>query len=103
MTGASYSSILSGIVIPFIRNYNQICQRLEPLEFCFEHGHAQPQVTYQRNFKRPKAEGPVMYGVSITLGASRFELSKEYESIELAEEKLSKRILRQFGVRAKKI
>ncbi|CAE6437753.1 unnamed protein product [Rhizoctonia solani] len=83
MMGPSYNSILSA--------------------FCFEHGHAQPQVTYQRNFEHPKAEGPVMYNVSIILGARRFELSKQYESIELAEEKLSKRILRQFGVRAKKI
>ncbi|CAE6498087.1 unnamed protein product [Rhizoctonia solani] len=83
MVGTSYSNILS--------------------EFCFEHGHAQPQVTYQRNFEHSKAEGPVMYNVSISLGASRFELSKQYESIELAEEKLSKRILRQFGIRAKKI
>ncbi|CAE7211641.1 unnamed protein product [Rhizoctonia solani] len=83
MLGASYSSILS--------------------DFCFERGHAQPQVTYQRNFEHAKAEGPVIYTVSIVLGTSRFELSKQYESIELAEEKLSRRILRQFGVRAKKM
>ncbi|KAF8674533.1 hypothetical protein RHS04_07242 [Rhizoctonia solani] len=83
MVGPNYSSILS--------------------EFCFERGQAQPQVTYQRNFEHPKVEGPVMYSVSIILGSSRFELSKQYESIELGEEKLSKRILRQFGIRAKKI
>ncbi|EUC61651.1 hypothetical protein RSOL_404420 [Rhizoctonia solani AG-3 Rhs1AP] len=82
MLGTSYRAILS--------------------EFCFERGHAQPQVTYQRNIEHPKTDGSMMYNVSITLGTSRFELSKQYESIELAEEKLSRRILRQFGVRAKK-
>ncbi|KAL5638982.1 hypothetical protein ACGC1H_003378 [Rhizoctonia solani] len=83
MLGTSYSTILS--------------------EFCFERGHAQPQVTYQRIIEHSKTEGLMMYNVSITLGTSRFELSKQYESIELGEEKLSRRILRQFGVRAKKI
>ncbi|KAJ1303757.1 hypothetical protein OPQ81_008181 [Rhizoctonia solani] len=83
MVGTSYSGILS--------------------EFCVERGLAQPQVTYQRSFEYPRAEGPVKYNVSIILGGSRFELSKQYESIQSAEEKLSKRILRQFGVRAKKV
>ncbi|KAH7334118.1 hypothetical protein B0J17DRAFT_721335 [Rhizoctonia solani] len=103
MHGSSFSRILSGSIFFSIRVEFQSILIDVLVEFCFEHGHAQPQVTYQRNFEHSKAEGPVMYNVSITLGASRFELSKHYESIELAEEKLSKRILRQFGVRAKRI
>ncbi|CAE6495472.1 unnamed protein product [Rhizoctonia solani] len=101
MHGTSFSSILSGSISFFIGFQNILSD--DHLEFCFERGHAQPQVTYQRSFEQSRVEGPVMYSVSISLGGSRFELAKQYESIELAEEKLSKRILRQFGVRAKKI
>ncbi|KAG8732498.1 hypothetical protein FRC10_000889 [Ceratobasidium sp. 414] len=80
--GASYADILSA--------------------YCVENGHLQPQVTYQRQRNESDPNAPVLYHVSIVVGLKRYELSKHYESVQSAEEKLSKRILKLFGIRAKK-
>ncbi|KAG8700915.1 hypothetical protein FRC08_004378 [Ceratobasidium sp. 394] len=83
MQGASYADILSA--------------------FCAENGRPQPQVTYQRQRNESDPNAPVLYHVSLVVGLKRYELSKHYESVQSAEEKLSKRILRLFGIRPKKV
>ncbi|QRV95401.1 hypothetical protein RhiJN_23419 [Ceratobasidium sp. AG-Ba] len=71
--------------------------------YCAENGRPQPQVTYQRQLNESDPNGPSLYHLSLVIGTRRYELSKHYESVESAEEKLSKRILKLFGVQAKKI
>ncbi|KAG8792216.1 hypothetical protein FRC12_006794 [Ceratobasidium sp. 428] len=82
MNGPSYADILS--------------------TYCLKNGHTQPQVTYQRQIDESNPNAPVVYHVSAIIGTRRYELSKHYESVQTAEEKLSKRILKLFGIRAKK-
>ncbi|QRV80987.1 hypothetical protein RhiJN_09002 [Ceratobasidium sp. AG-Ba] len=71
--------------------------------YCAENDRPQPQVTYQRQLNESDPNAPSLYHLSLVIGTRRYELSKHYESVESAEEKLSKRILKLFGVQAKKI
>ncbi|KAB5590428.1 hypothetical protein CTheo_6120 [Ceratobasidium theobromae] len=102
MYGSSYSNVLSGSVL-FDLRLNVRHSILRHAEFCFQTSRAQPQIAYQRHVKDSTKANSIMYHVSIVVGTSRYELSKNYESVQVAEEKLSKRILRQFGIRAKKV
>ncbi|KAF8598771.1 hypothetical protein BDV93DRAFT_324154 [Ceratobasidium sp. AG-I] len=100
MEGDSYSKILSGLLAA-----PAAYMHTEPVstDYCLEYGRPQPQVTYQRHRVDATDEGPVNYHVSLVVGNARYELSKNYEKVQEAEEKLSKRILKLFGVKPKRV
>lgn len=100
MEGESYSKILSGTLFA-----SSASSYTEPdsVDYCLEYGRPQPQVTYQRHRVDTTDTSSFNYHVSLVVGNARYELSKNYEKVQEAEEKLSKRILKLFGVKPKKV